>query len=352
MMTINLPSNRNDYNRAKIFFISMFVEPRLDGYIPYFPGWQSVLNSDPKRVVEELTHDGVLGPPDLKTKISLTFLVPGLKSLLRERKLKVSGRKSDLVDRLLKHDPSTAENLVRNVQIIGCTEWGNQLSDEYKQFCDCEFNEFEQNLIQALKQGQFAVFLDLINNYARAQVPLSGYRYRITLPSIANDSQRMNDLEEIFNFTPPSYSHLRPNELATFRLAAGLLHLGMVPPDHIFPQDFSPDLRVKDRIWATRGFLYSLDFEKAKRELFQSRAQYLADKELFKNDPEMLKLLKESGDYKYAYIHSAMDDYVCPECKKLAKNKHNIDQLPNLPFSGCTNPDGCRCHLSPFPYEY
>jgi hypothetical protein len=38
----------------------------------------------------------------------------------------------------------------------------------------------------------------------------------------------------------------------------------------------------------------------------------------------------------------ATDDS-CAACKKLAKKKYKIDQVPELPYEKCTSEIGCRC---------
>jgi len=51
------------------------------------------------------------------------------------------------------------------------------------------------------------------------------------------------------------------------------------------------------------------------------------------------------GVFKYVKVSTCNDKNVCDPCNKLAKSKHLIDKMPELPYENCKEEHGCRCWI-------
>ena len=88
-----------------------------------------------KQAVRRFVRDGLLQEASVAHKISTSHKVTDLKSLLRDRELAVSGKKADLIDRLLGAiSPREAQRLAGRMALYQATEAGQAVIDEYKAF--------------------------------------------------------------------------------------------------------------------------------------------------------------------------------------------------------------------------
>ena len=64
------------------------------------------------------------------------------------------------------------------------------------------------------------------------------------------------------------------------------------------------------------------------------------------NAQRHLREMRESGVLKEVEV-GATDDS-CEECKKLARRKYRLANVPELPYPACTHEMGCRCCYLPY----
>jgi len=93
--------------RAQRFLLSLFLKPRAvetitGGY--WGEQWHAKLGEDPTEVVSRLALLGHLRAATTSETLMVIHTVDSLKTALRERGLKSSGRKSELVSRLMDAD--------------------------------------------------------------------------------------------------------------------------------------------------------------------------------------------------------------------------------------------------------
>ena len=82
---------------AHLHFLSEFLRPQvLDDY-RQSEYWQGVLRESPERTIKQMMADGMLVTADLSECLDHALKVPRLKTLLKERDLPTTGRKSDLI---------------------------------------------------------------------------------------------------------------------------------------------------------------------------------------------------------------------------------------------------------------
>lgn len=66
--------------------------------------WSAALKEKPAKVIEQFIKEGMLEPAELPELVDYKFKASDLKSMLKEKGLKISGRKEDLIKRLIEND--------------------------------------------------------------------------------------------------------------------------------------------------------------------------------------------------------------------------------------------------------
>jgi hypothetical protein len=67
--------------------------------------WERLLGEPPQRAVDRFISEGWLIPASLNTKLDRTFNTTEIKKMLKERGLRVSGRKAQGIERLIEAAP-------------------------------------------------------------------------------------------------------------------------------------------------------------------------------------------------------------------------------------------------------
>jgi len=119
---------------AHLFLAGSFLEPRTAAEVTNLLNWQPVLNEDPEQVLGQLLALGVLEYTDQGQTLAerlAKFKVQDLRELARARGLPVSGRKEDLISRLVSADPEGMEEVDRPLRALHCTAQGRQAIEEY-----------------------------------------------------------------------------------------------------------------------------------------------------------------------------------------------------------------------------
>ena len=338
-----------NYSRAHLLFLAQYDEGRRDGDIPSpKDDWYYALGETPEKAIDRFLQDGMMEYLDLSRKLNYRFRVIELKDFLKQKGLKLSGKKAELIQRIIEEDRVLAESLVSDFRLLGLTQTGQYLSIKYRGFCKYELEETQTKIIDALQMNNYELASELAADHKARQVRFSGLYVKPNIASYLADRKRYaQSLRELYNFIPRNYIHLHDSEIDLLRLQAAFQVLSIDAPPKIFPADFTPDIAIKDPIWASRAFIYGLSNQKTLDECKKLREEYLRDWELFRDDPEMRQLLSESKSYEYLYVCTANDDGVCLECKKLAQKKIRLENFPELPYEKCTSKIGCRCSISP-----
>lgn len=83
--------------------------------------WAPMFGTHPRNVVEGFLALRLLEPTSLAETIEFCHTGAELKKLLKERNLKVNGKKAEQVQRLLNADPEAMRQLAAEHQIVRCT---------------------------------------------------------------------------------------------------------------------------------------------------------------------------------------------------------------------------------------
>ena len=88
-----------------------------------------MLKRKPLKVIEKFLKEGALEPAGLQELVNHKFKTSDLKSLLKEKGLKISGRKDELVQRLIENDTQLMQDATKGLILYRCTKDGIQLSE-------------------------------------------------------------------------------------------------------------------------------------------------------------------------------------------------------------------------------
>jgi hypothetical protein len=278
--------------------------------------WQGVLHEPGRRAVDRFVRDGALEHADLHTRLAYKYKVPDLKALLKERSLPVSGRKDDLIERLMAADSPGMERAVAEVQLVQCTETGRQIAEQYLEAERQKRTAAEQAVVAALNERRFREASVIVSRFEASQVFARGMGIDWATHSPDRD---IAVLAYIFNSRPKILAKVSDEHLQQLRLAAGAMYVwGTNRTAGMVPLDFATGLVMDNDAAARMCEFYALH----RVELDEWR---------------------QTGFIKSATISVANDGCCCPACQKLQGKRYRIDQLPELPYEKCTSEMGCRC---------
>jgi tetratricopeptide (TPR) repeat protein len=121
------PDPNWDKSPVHMFLLGSFLEPkRLEELTPALD-WEFALGEEPEAVVELFMAAGLLQYADRDLPLPERmeqFRTTDLREMLRERNLPVSGRKAELIDRLVEIDAMGMEEATRQISALQCTTAG------------------------------------------------------------------------------------------------------------------------------------------------------------------------------------------------------------------------------------
>ena len=247
--------------------------------------------------------------------LTINTKVSDLKSMLKERSLPVSGRKRDLIERLIQSDPEKMKKATRGLKVLQCSQQGRAIAEHYLAREKEKRALLEQQVLNLLRQRRFREASLFVASFESEQVFPRGLGIDWSNYDPAHDVKVLNI---IFNSKPHILAPLNNEYLDRLRIAAGMMYLwgtnrikGWLPPD--FKTTLSMD---NDAI--------------ARMIVFHATHQVQMDQ------------YRKTGVKKIKII-TANDTYVCEACRKLASKEYKLNKVPELPYEKCTSEMGCRC---------
>jgi hypothetical protein len=298
---------------AHLLFLSKFRKPRAMGDFSQSDTWRAVLKEAPKKAMRRFLDDDLLEQASLSGLLDYKYKVSELKPMLKQRGLPVSGRKAELIERLIQADSESMRKAVRGLSVLQCTEKGRAIAEEYLAQEKEKRIKVEEQTLQALRQCRFREASQAVAAFEAQQVFPRGIGIDWKHYNPAHDVAM---LEVIFQASPKILSSLNDEQMKHLRLAAGMMHLwGTNRAESWLPNGFETGL-IMDNDAAARMILF---YASHQRSIAQYRAAGVRKVEILATDNS------------------------CTACKKLAKKKYKIDEVPELPYEKCTSEMGCRC---------
>jgi len=305
-------------SNAHLLLLSKFLHPRTLDDFATSDAWKTVLGENPHQAIKRFLDQGVLMQADLRAQLDYKFKAVELKEMLKKRGLSVSGRKGDLIQRLIQADPQGMKQAVSGLTVLICSEQGREIAENYLANEKAQRRNVEQQVMGYLRQRKFKDASIAVAAYEAQQVFPRGIGIDWHHHDPAHDIAMLN---AIFDGKPKILARLNESQSDTLRLVAGMMYLwGTNQGKEWLPPDFETELAI-DNDAAARMFLFHATHR-------VNIANY-----------------KRSGVVKQVEILAAQDS--CDECKKISGKRFKLNDVPELPYEHCTHEMGCRCTLLP-----
>jgi hypothetical protein len=305
------------YSKAHLLLLSKFLVPHTINDFAQ-SDWASVLGETGRQAIERFRNDGLLTEAGLNAQLGYKYKVSELKDMLKHYGLSVSGRKDDLIQRLIQVDPEGMKKKTAALVVWQCSESGKGIAEEFLFEENHKRKGVEQKVIECLRQRKFEEASLAVASFEAEQVFSRGLGIDWKHHDPAGD---VATLKAIFNAKPRILKQLDDEPLEALRIGAGMMGLwGTNTAREWLPADLKTGLALDDDT-AARMFLFLAIHQ-------TSPMNY-----------------RQSGVVKSVEVLSAPNS--CDTCKRLAGKKYKLDKVPELPYEHCTHDMGCRCTLVP-----
>lgn len=302
---------------AHNLLLSKFIYPQNPDSFAQRDEWRRVLGEDPRRAIKRFVDEGLLEPVALPELLARQYTVSDLKEMLKQRGMPISGRKEDLVERLVEGDPKGMKKAVAGVTLVRCSSQGRRIVEEYLAQEQTRREQMEKDVIEALKHHRFRDASLAMASYEAEQVFARGIGIDWKHYDPSSDVEL---LTTIFQQKPKRLAHLADAQMEAVRIAVGMRilvwNLGQATE---WLEANRPD-----------GFDVSC---KVAIHIVESYARFMVEVDLF-----------QRLGYKQVRINTCNDELVCDACRKLAARQYPIDKVPELPYAKCTS-EVCRCWI-------
>ncbi len=294
--------------------LSKFRSPRPRGYFGKDYRMPALREPAPQ-AVRRFVQQGFLRPSPVEEKLD-TLRASELKAALKKCQLKVSGRKAELIERLVTQAPSEAKALAKGLpKTYGLTDLGREHVDKYLKWETERTSTAVAEVKAALERGDVesalrshAAFAEL-DVWADPTEPYPGREHAEFLKGVA--SSRPGILRSI----PDA-------QLGQLRMATALTHLFGRDARDALPSGFAAASHLDDET-AARMMSFYVRHERERERHASSRL------------------------YSRVEIRACDDEQTCEACKRLGARIYALAEVPELPFPACTSPIGCRCLAMP-----
>lgn len=303
---------------AHWLLLTKFLNPLDQNYFSGMEAWESVLGEKPSQSIKRFVDEGLIGPAGLENTLGCKYRLPDLKDLSKQYGLPVSGKKIDLIKRLIAKDPATMKNSVAALTVLQCLPKGKEMAEKYLTVQVEKRNQVETQMLEYIKQGQYRKACLVMGAFEAEQIFPRGMG--ISWKNY-NPEQDVDLLNLIFTARPKILSAVTDDELNILRIGASMTTLwGASSSKKWMPADLSLNLPF-DNDTAARMVEFHVRHK-------LNIARY-----------------KKSNDIKSVEIWTTDD--CCPECEKFTGKRYSLDDIPELPHEKCTHKYGCRCLALP-----
>jgi len=306
-------------SQAHLLFLSKFLYPKTTQEFAKLDYWKDVLAEAPDKAIKRFMNEGLLVSPGLPEHLAYRYKVSELQAILKQRSLSVSGRKAELISRLIEADPGGMKSAVAGLTVLECSEHGREIANQYLASEKEKRDATDREALVMLQKGKFK----------EASLVVAAYEAKQVFPrGIGIDWKNYNPthtvaiLRAIFAGRPKILARLDEGKLGPLRLAAGMMELWGVNK--------------------ARGWLPP-DFETGPVMDNDAAARMLA---FYAWHQVRMEEYRKSDFVKSVEVLTANDEHVCEACRNLATKEYKLSEVPELPYEKCTSEMGCRCGVS------
>jgi len=275
--------------------------------------WERILDERPQNVINTFIREGMIVNTSLEFIVSYKYKIVELKEMLKQRGYTSSGKKNELVNRIIQADKEGMEKSTAGIEFLVCTQVGREIAEQYKSSEQEIRFKIEQQVFDCVIKRLFYEASLLAATYIE-KTPESiglGSSWKRTSPEVIAEI-----VKQIFNSKPEIISKLEDVNLEPLRIGAAMMEIwGESTATKWLPTNFKTGLSIGN--------------DSAARMLIFNATNI-----------RNLKQYKESG-FKFVEVLGAPNS--CPFCKEIAGKHFAIGEAPTLPNHNCTHELGCRC---------
>ncbi len=305
--------------------------PILKSEIDYYginQGWVNALKLDPLTLLDRFQSAGLIVAlvPKCHVKIMLDAFttVAQLKEALEKAGAKKTGKKSDLINRLIEASEDEVMKMIPREACWGITKKGAEIVDNYRLQKKAEKEDLEEKLLALVLSRMYSQAAQLRAEHNSRQVFPPGLGCDWSDWNIQRD---VDILTVISDLTPNILDDLSATDLRPARVNASLQYL----------YGARISARLREKMLSTMSIASDQEGDQLE---FQAR-QLLA----FALGKVNLDEWK-SRSVEFVKILSCGDES-CTTCQKISRKKYPITEAPQLPHEDCTELRGCRCCYVP-----
>jgi hypothetical protein len=266
--------------------------------------WEGALGEGCDIAFERLVSAGFVAPCSAKELLDGRVPYIQAKQMLRDRGLKLSGRRAELIDRLWKEDQAAMEKLVLGIHLFRCTESGQQLADRFLAYRA----KVERAAFDALRARNADLAVRAICDFQDAL----GFP---ETPSFLSNPE-ISKVRSVFSARPKILASVSEATLEDLRIAAGMVFLGL--GFRWLPDGLQTGLQMKN--------------ESAIRMI----VSHIQSSGHIQQEQENSDII--SGVRVYLSCEGS-----CDACSALKDKEWKLGEQPELPYEHCTHRMGCRC---------
>ncbi|MBO6940925.1 MAG: SAP domain-containing protein [Deltaproteobacteria bacterium] len=296
---------------AHVELLSKFRTPRPTG--DFGPDYQMpALGESAPQAVARFVQTAHLAPATLPERTA-TLTVRQLKAGLKHAGCRVTGKKADLVERLLAEAPVQAEKATAALPTLhALSESGRALVQQYRSWQ-------QQRLDAAI--AEVSILLrsnDLRGAVARHRTFAALDPWRDPADAYADDEQLV--VLQLLAAAQPAILHTVAREsMGTLRLAAALTHFFGRAGRESVPAGFAAGSHLDDET-AVRMMSFHINHLRRRETYLSIRVEQVS-------------------------VSSCDDERTCEACKALDGRSFSGKAIPEMPHPHCTSPSGCRCTI-------
>lgn len=277
--------------------------------------WENELREHPPKAIERFIKEELIRPAELPALVDSKFNYSDLKSMLRKLNQKTSGRKAELIRRLIEHDKSTMLSTTNHLDLFQCTNEGVQLAESYLEASDMKRLEAERLCLSLLSTGEYMKACHAVAQYETSRPFPRGLGVDWDYFGSKKD---ILSLKLIFERTPGILKGMERNRLDQLRVSAGMMDLwGTNSAKRWLSEEYETGIHLKSDA-AGRMLLF--------------HANHIRNLEDYRE-----------AEFRKIQILGVNDGASCSECLKIDGKEYLLDQVPELPYAKCTCEFGCRC---------
>ncbi|MFA5915484.1 MAG: SAP domain-containing protein [Burkholderiales bacterium] len=254
--------------------------------------WDAKLGEPRQQALQRWLDEGIYRRCNILETLAMTLTVVGLKAMLKERGLKVSGKKSDLLDRLSAAEPAQLEAFAQDHPVWLLTDAALKLRDDFRSEFAHEQALAEEEARKSLEAGEIEGACKVWQRY---------------------------DAEQVFSAAEGTIGFSGSAELAAVR------HEEIKTIFVIGPKEVAIELAVE--------ILFGGGPRTKETRLLYTRMAFERDMERWSEHPLVIGV-----EIKRSSILGG-----CEACNEIV-GCWRKDSVPMVPNKNCRNENGCRCY--------